>query len=59
MGGAKNKKTTLFHSNLEQFYFVQSDKALLNDTKHRNKLIYKLIHELISYTSIAVKCLIL
>ena len=51
-GGAKYKKTTNF--NIEHFFFIQNYKALLNDIEHQNKLIYKLIHELISY--IAVKC---
>ena len=51
-GGAKYEKTTNF--NLEQLYSIQNDKSLLNDTKHQNKLIYKLINKLISY--IAVKC---
>ena len=30
--GVKNKKTTNF--NLEQFFFIQNNKALLNDTEH-------------------------
>ena len=51
-GGAKYEKTTNF--NLEQFCFIQNDKAFLNDTEHQNKLIYRLIQELIFY--IAVKC---
>ena len=45
--GAKYKKPTNF--NLKQF-FMYSYKALLNDTQHQNKLIYKLINELIYYT---------
>ena len=48
--GAKHKKTTAF--NLEQFYFIQNDKALSNYTEHQNKLIYKLIKELISYIAL-------
>ena len=39
--GVDIKKTTNF--NLEQFHFIQNDKALFNDTKHQNKLFYKLI----------------
>ena len=34
-GDAKYKKTTNY--NLKRFYFIQNDKALLNDTKHQNK----------------------
>ena len=50
--GAKYEKTTNF--NLQEFYFIQNDKALLNDTEHQNKLIYKMLQKLISF--IAVKC---
>ena len=45
--GAKYEKTTNF--NLEPFCFILNYKSPLNDTEHKNKLIYKLIHELISY----------
>ena len=42
--GAPNIKIkTNFNS--QQFYFIQNDKAISNDTKHQNKLIYKLIQE--------------
>ena len=34
---------------LEQFYFIENNKPLVNNKEHQNKLIYKLIQELISY----------
>ena len=46
-GDAKYGKTTNF--NLQQFYFIQNDKVLLNHTEHLNKVIDKLMQELISY----------
>ena len=49
--GAKYEKTTNF--NLDQFYLIQNNSVLLNDTEHQNTQIYKLIQELIS--SIALK----
>ena len=49
-GGAKYEKTKF---NLEHF-FILNFKSFLNDTEHQNKLLYKLLHEFISY--IAVKC---
>ena len=50
--GAQYEKAANF--NLQQFYFIQNDEAFLNDTEHQNKLMYKLIQELIFY--VAVKC---
>ena len=51
-GGVKYEKTTNF--NLGQLYFIYNYKALLNNTENQNKLIHKLMHELIFY--IAIKC---
>ena len=40
--------------NLKQFYFIEKDKAFLNDTEYENRLIYEVIQELIF--CMVVKC---